>query len=217
MNAKKPLLIVGAGLMAEVALDCFRAPASRFDPVAFAVDAAYRDRDRLLDLPVEELETLATRRPPNDHAFFAAVGYSRRNAVRAALVERARAAGYEAASWVSPRAAIAPTSSVGGHSFILDFAVAEPRCEIGFDVVLWTGATVCHHARVGDHCFLGPRSVVASKTTIGACSFIGAGAILRDGLTIGERAFIGAGAVVTRDVAPGETIAAAESRTLRRD
>lgn len=107
-----------------------------------------------------------------------------------------------------------------------------PRIEIGSNVFVGNGCTLCAGSRIviGDHCLLsagvrihdndghprdsqrrregqpiGPGDTAA--VTVGENVWIGAGATILKGVTIGRNAIIGTGAVVTHDV-PADAVAA---------
>ena len=87
---------------------------------------------------------------------------------------------------------------------------------IGVDVTIGDACRVmdycyiCAHARIGNHCFLGPRVTLvngkfwdderAEGPAIRDDVSIGAGAILLRNVCIGKGAIVAAGSVVTKDV-----------------
>lgn len=160
--------------------------------LAFVVDEAYRTLPTLLGKPVRGWTEIT----PDDGAFFAAVGYSNGNRNRAAVFERAKAAGFTQPG----------LGGVNEGTIVLPGAIIEPYARIGLDVVLWTGAHVAHDTVVEDHVFVAPQAVIAGNCRIGERTFIGANATIRDGITIGADCVIGAGAVVLHDVPAGTVV-----------
>jgi len=93
--------------------------------------------------------------------------------------------------------------------------------EIGARAFLNTGVEiVCHHwVRIGDHCRIGPRCVLAdtnhhpvhegqkprvAPVKLGRNVWLGRGVTVLPGVTIGDHAVIAAGSVVFSDVPPRE-------------
>ncbi len=201
------VVIVGAGDLARLAR-AFFAEAGVLDVVGCAVDAAYLDGAALGELPVVAFEELERHFPPGEHEAFVAVGYRRVNAARADLCRRARAKGYRLATFVHPRAYVAPEARLGDNCIVFPGAVIEPFAALGDDVVVWSGAVIAHDTIVGDDCFFGPNASVSGKVTIGRGCFVGLNATLRDGISLGDGTVVGAGAVVKHDTRAGEVFPA---------
>src|SRR5262245_62835994 len=108
----RKLILVGDSAFAEVAFEYFTQE-SRYQVVAFAVEQAYRKRDRLFELPVVPFEELERLYPPADHHFFAATVYTQLNRLRTRLYQAAKAKGYRPASFLSPRAAVWHNARLG--------------------------------------------------------------------------------------------------------
>ena len=191
--------------MAEL-LDFYLTHDSPHEVVAFAATepAAGEFRGR----PLVPFATVVDSHSPEEHAMFVAVGYSRRNGLRARFYGEAKAKGYELISYVSSRASIWEDSQVGDNCSVFEGATIAPFARLGNDVCVWNGAHVGHHDEIADHCFFAPRATVAGFVTMGERAFIGAGATVRDGVHIAERTLVGAGATVLRDTTPGEVYTA---------
>ncbi|MBI4921074.1 MAG: acetyltransferase [Devosia nanyangense] len=195
---KTPLVIFGAAQIAELAHSYFSHD-SEYDPVAFAVDREFRDAETLAGLPVVPLDELAAAYPPQSHAAFVALSYSRLNAVRREKYLALKAMGYRMASYVSSRATVLNDGRIGENCFILEDNTIQPFVTIGDNVTLWSGNHIGHHSSIEDHCFLASHVVVSGGVRIGQSSFIGVNATLRDHITIGERCVIGAGTLILGD------------------
>jgi sugar O-acyltransferase (sialic acid O-acetyltransferase NeuD family) len=203
-------VIFGTSSFAECAHFYFTED-SEHDVVAFTVDESHLDRDELLGLPVVPFERVSDVYAPGDHGMFVAVGYSRVNRLRAELYDRAKAKGYELATYVSSKATTWPGLEVGDNCFIFEDNTIQPFTKIGNDVVMWSGNHIGHHSTIGDHCFVSSHVVVSGHVTIGPYCFLGVNATLRDSISIGEACVIGAAAVIMRSTgdrevyAPGRT------------
>lgn len=210
---RQPLVIFGAGDIAELALWYFRHDSS-YDVAGFTVDAAYLKEPTFHGLPVVPFDSVTQHFPPQRHAFFAALSYNGLNALRREKYLAGKALGYRIASYVSSRATVLNDGAVGEHCFILEDNTLQPFCRIGDNVTLWSGNHIGHHSVIGDHSFLASHIVVSGRVEVGSSCFIGVNATVRDHVRIGDRCVIGAAAVVLGDVeAEGVYMAAATERS----
>ena len=79
-----PIVVVGDGEFAEIACEYFTHD-SPYEVAAFAVERAFRRRDRLFDRPVVDFEDVEARFPPERFGAFVAVTFTQLNRVRARL------------------------------------------------------------------------------------------------------------------------------------
>jgi sugar O-acyltransferase (sialic acid O-acetyltransferase NeuD family) len=201
---KRRLVIVGAGEFAEIAHEYFTHD-SPYEVVGFSVDREFVREDRFRGLPVLPLDEVENHFSVDTHVAFVAVTYTRLNRVRARLFRVVKAKGYQCATYVSSRAFVWHTASIGENVFIFENNVVQHGVCIGNDVVLWSGNHIGHRSEIGDHCYLASHVVVSGYCKIGESSFLGVNATLADNVTVGANCLIGAGAVVLRD-APADTI-----------
>ncbi|MCI0457814.1 MAG: acetyltransferase [Gemmataceae bacterium] len=200
----RKLILIGDSAFAEVAFEHFTRE-SRYQVVAFAVERAYLQRDRLFDLPVVPFEDLEQLYPPADHHFFAATVYTQLNRLRARLYHAAKGKGYAPASFISPRAFVWHNVHLGEHCFVFENNVIQPFARIGDNVVLWSGNHIGHHTTVGDHCFISSHVVLSGFVELGTSCFFGVNATVGNNVKVGADCLIGAGAVVLKDV-PADTV-----------
>ncbi|NML47786.1 acetyltransferase [Ramlibacter sp. G-1-2-2] len=201
---KKPLVIFGAGDIAQLAEFYFRTD-SGYEVVAFTVDQGFLKEPSFCGKPVVPFEEVATRFPPGQHALFVAVSYAKLNAVRKEKFLAARAMGYELASYVSSRATVLNEGAIGANCFILEDNTVQPFARIGDNVTLWSGNHIGHHSAIGDHTFIASHVVVSGGVRIGEQCFIGVNATLRDHVTVGDRCVLGAATLLLED-APAEGV-----------
>jgi sugar O-acyltransferase (sialic acid O-acetyltransferase NeuD family) len=196
------IVIFGTGSMAEL-LDFYLTHDSPHEVVAFtATDAVGGEPFR--GRPLVPFESVVDSHPPRDHAMFVAVGYRKRNTLRARFHDEAKGKGYELISYISSRASVWDDTQVGDNCSVFEGATIAPFAQVGDDVAVWNGAHVGHHGVIGDHCFLAPAATLAGFVTLGDRVFVGAGATVRDGVHVAEGTLVGAGASVLRDTEPGE-------------
>jgi len=202
---ERPLLIIiGAGEFAEIAFEYFSND-SPYKVVGFAVERDYIRQNSLAGLPVVPYEEVETLFPPEQHSAFVAVTYTRLNRVRARLYRETKRKEYECASYVSSRAFIWPTVSIGENVFIFENNVVQHGVRIGNNVVLWSGNHIGHRSEISDHCYLASHVVVSGYCKIRESSFLGVNATLVNNITIGQNCLIGAGALILKD-APANTV-----------
>jgi sugar O-acyltransferase (sialic acid O-acetyltransferase NeuD family) len=208
----KPLVIFGAGDIAELAEFYFRTDTAR-KVAAFTVDGAYIGDASFKGLPVAPFEELERNFPPESHDLFVAVSYSKMNAVRSEKMIAAEAKGYSLASYVSSHSYVWQGFEIQSNQFILEDNTLQPFCRVGRGVTLWSGNHIGHHSVLGDYCFVASQVVVSGGVTIGDHSFLGVNATLRDHVTLGARCVVGAGAIILAD-APDEAVFAATATNL---
>jgi sugar O-acyltransferase (sialic acid O-acetyltransferase NeuD family) len=120
------------------------------------------------------------------------------------------------ATFVSPRAYLGVTASVGAGSLVAHSAHLGPAVRVGRGVIINTGAIVDHESSVGDCSHVSVGATVAGRCRIGRRVMIGAGAVVRDGQCIGDDVVIGAGAVVVSDLIQPGVYVGVPARPLRR-
>jgi sugar O-acyltransferase (sialic acid O-acetyltransferase NeuD family) len=197
----KPLVVFGAGDLAQLAHYYFTRDSDR-TIACFTLDSAYIKESSLFGLPVVPFEGLAKSHPPEGFDLFAALSYSKLNAVRKEKFLAAKAMGYRLPSYISSRATVLNDGRIGENCFILEDNTIQPFVSIGDNVTLWSGNHIGHHSRIHDHAFIASHVVVSGGCEIGESCFIGVNATLRDHIKIGERCVIGAGAIIMADTEP---------------
>jgi sugar O-acyltransferase (sialic acid O-acetyltransferase NeuD family) len=210
----KPLVILGAGAIAEVAHFYFTHDAKR-SVAAFTVDAEYLKERTFCGLPVTAMQDLQNAFPPQAHDLFVAMSYAKINAVRAQKCAEAKAKGYRLATYVSSKATVWPGFEPGENCFILEDNTIQPFVTIGANVTLWSGNHIGHHARIGNNCFITSHVVISGGVDVGENAFIGVNCTVRDHVRVGARSVIGAGSLVLEDV-PDDGVVAARGTELSR-
>jgi len=196
------VVIFGTGDYARIAA-VYLTEDSPHEVVAFTVDEAHMDAERLLDREVVPFGELADRYPPDRVEMLVAVAYTRINKARAEIFARCKGLGYGCVSYVSSRATLTGEVEVGENSFVFDENTLQPFVRVGDNCILWSGNHIGHDSTIGDHCFLTSHVVVSGNCTIGDYCFLGVNATLRDGLTVAPECVIGAGATLLQDTEKG--------------
>jgi sugar O-acyltransferase (sialic acid O-acetyltransferase NeuD family) len=192
------LVIFGTGTAAELAYTYFTRD-SEHEVVGFTIDDTYRDRDHLSSLPVCSFEEVEQRFPPEDHAFFVAVGYTRMNEIRAERCRDAKAKGYRLESYISSRSHYLSDAPPGENCFVFEGTIVQPYATIGRNVTMWSGSCVCHHSTVEDNVFIAPNATIAGFCRIGHNAFLGANSVVRDSVAVAPYSLVGAGALIKHD------------------
>ena len=195
---KKKLVIVGAGLFAEVVRVYFE-KYTDYSVEGFACHAEFKKTDVVYGCPLYELETLNKKCPPDSHDVFVAIGYRKMNKLRQAAYEEVKSWGYTCTTFVHPDVSIWPSTMLGDNVFIFEDNTIQPFTSIGNNTILWSGNHIGHHGRVGQHCFITSHVVVSGSCEIGNNVFIGVNATLRDGVKVLDESLIGAGALIMND------------------
>jgi sugar O-acyltransferase (sialic acid O-acetyltransferase NeuD family) len=208
------LIIVGDRVFAEIAYEYFTHD-SPYQVVAFSVESGYRERDELLGLPVLDLETLAERYDPAEHAVYVALTYGQVNRVRTRLAAYAKSRGFNLASYVSSNAFVWRNVQLGEHCFIFEDNTIQPYVTVGSNVVMWSGNHIGHHSTIRDNVFVSSHVVVSGGVDVGENSFLGVNSTLVNDIAIGRDTWIGPHVVITRDVEAGSVYRPA--RSDRRD
>ncbi len=194
---KEPIVIFGAGDIARLAHFYFTTD-SAYEVVAFTVDAAYRESDTFLGLPLVAFESVLEQYPPQQYKLFIALSYAGVNRVRAEKYQQAKALGYSLVSYISSKATVL-TEAIGENCFILEDNTVQPFVAIGNNVTLWSGNHIGHDAIIKDHCFISSHVVISGHVTVEPYCFIGVNATLRNNITIAPACVIGAGALILHD------------------
>ncbi|WP_028448701.1 acetyltransferase [Chitinibacter tainanensis] len=210
---KEKLVIFGSGDIAQLAHYYFSTD-SKYEVVAFTLDADYISEEEFCGLPVVPFENISDEYPPNSYAMFVAIGYSKLNAIRKEKYLAAKMKGYKLASFISTHTTVLNEGRIGENCFIFENNTIQPFVTIGNNVTLWSGNHIGHHSVIHDHTFIASHAVISGGVEIGEQCFIGVNATLRDHIKIGVRCVIGAGALLLADAAPeGVYIGSATERS----
>ena len=196
------LIIVGDSAFAEIAMEYFSLD-SNYQVVGFSVERSFLKRDQLHGLPVVPFEDIQTYFDPKTHHIYVAIVYSQLNRLRARLASKAKAFGYQLASYVSSRAFVWRNVELGEHCFIFEGNTLQPYARIEDNVVLWSGNHIGHHSIIRSNCFIASHVVVSGFCDVGENSFIGVNATLSNNITIGADNWIGPNITIMKDTYSG--------------
>lgn len=106
------------------------------------------------------------------------------NQLRKAVVARLRAAEFELATVIHPRAIVSPSAKIGQGSAIMAGAVIGTEAKLGEGVIVNCGAVVDHHCEVEDFAHLGVHAAMAGGSVLGKGAWMQAGSALGYGVKI---------------------------------
>lgn len=195
----RPLLIFGAGEIAEVAEFYFRKLGRKI--AAFTVDKEWVKEATFLGHTLMALEEALQFAPPDTNDGFVAVSYARMNDVRAAKAAEMQALGYTLISYVSPDA-VNLAARIGTNCFILEHNTLQPFVRIGNNVTLWSGNHIGHHSVIEDNVFIASHVVVSGGVTVGANTFAGVNVTIGDHVKIAPYSLLGAGSLILESTEP---------------
>lgn len=194
----KKLVIYGTGLIAEVA-DFYFSTDSDYEVVAFTNSEEFLTETEFRGKPIVPFELIAESHPPDEFELFIALGYAKRNRIRALRFLEAQEIGYCLATYVSSRATVL-SSNIGSNCFVLENNVIQPFTQIGDNTTLWSGNHIGHHTEIGSHVFISSHVVVSGVCSIGDSSFLGVNSTIHDNVSVGQFSIVGAGAIVQNDL-----------------
>jgi sugar O-acyltransferase (sialic acid O-acetyltransferase NeuD family) len=210
----KPLVLFGAGKIAEVLLYFFRHHSER-EVVACCVDADYVPGPQWSGLPVVPFDRVVETYPPQTHDMFVALGYQDMNGLRANRCDKARALGYTLASYVHPQSGLPQDCELGDNCFIMNHVLIHPRVRLGSNVFVWSGAMIGHHSTIGDNCWLTSCCNISGVVTAGASCFFAVNSTVAHNVRLGNECFVGANALVTKCADEGQVFLAESAKPFR--
>lgn len=209
----RPLVLVGAGEMARIALEYFEHD-SDYDVVAFSVERAHLKEPSIEGRPVLPYEDLPATYPPAAAELFVAIPATGLNRLRTRFYEDGKRRGYRFATYVSSRAFVWRNARIGENSFVFEHNVIQPFVTVGDNCILWSGNHVGHRSVVHDNVFVASHAVISGYCEIGRGSFVGVNATFNDGVKVAADNVIGSGALVVRDTEPGKVYVGSPARAL---
>lgn len=112
---------------------------------------------------------------------------------------------------IHPGALVEPSAKLAEGIQVFGFAFVGAAVQLGFGVIVNTGAILSHDCTVGDCSHIAPGAVLAGEVKVGRGVLVGMGVTTGIGIEIGEGARIGNGARIHDHVPPGTIISAGSS------
>jgi len=190
------VIIYGTGKMAELICYSFLND-SPYEVIAFCVDDAYCEASKgksLLGIPIYNFADIQIKFPPDHYHMHIAVG---RNSAREAIYNKAKAAGYSFANYVSSKASLWPDLVYGDNVFIDQFCGIHPFVTIGNNCML-IAARVGHHSVVESNTLLS-GTILAGNVRVGEGSFLGINSAVKEDVVVGTNNIIGANVFINKN------------------
>ena len=208
------VVVFGDGPFASMVCFCLRND-SRFIPVAFAINAAFRTKEQHQNLAVHAFEELQRHFDPTATAVAIAIGPHDGNRRRAELLRSAVERGFQTLTYVSTRAITWPGLEIGRNSFVFEGTVVQPFARIGANTIVRSSVHVSHHVEIADDCFISAGVCFGGGAKVRARAFIGLNATIRDNIEIAEGCVVGAGSVVIANTEPESVYVGVPAKKLR--
>jgi sugar O-acyltransferase (sialic acid O-acetyltransferase NeuD family) len=210
----KEIIIFGIGKIADV-IQYYMREEGGVTVKAFTVDEEYANIAEFNGLPVVPFETIEATYPPSQYDMFIAVGYHDLNALRASIMAKAEAKGYQLISFAHPQSGIPKDLVMGKNCFIMSNVCIHPRVKLGDDVFVWSGAVLGHHSTIGNHVWFTSAANISGNVIIGDNCFFAVNSTVGHSVTIGSEAFIGANTLVTKNIEDGKVVIAESHRPIK--
>lgn len=137
--------------------------------------------------------------------------------LRSVLYKRAKDAGLELSSIISPKAYVSSLSEIGEGTIIAPFCSVQATASIGANVSVNTASIIGHDVKIERDCVISSMVNLGGGVKIGSGSFCGMGALIKEGVAVGASTIIGMGSVLHKDV-PDDVIALGDpARVMRRN
>jgi sugar O-acyltransferase (sialic acid O-acetyltransferase NeuD family) len=127
-----------------------------------------------------------------------AVGQLPSPALRTALWQRARQAGFLMPAIASPLAYVSPHALLGAGSIVMHQALLNAGVEVGENCIVNSRAHLDHDVVIGADCHIATAVVLNGDVRVGRGSFIGSHSVVMEGVEIPPGSVLPIGSVVTR-------------------
>jgi len=197
--AAKKLLIFGAGETATIAAEFFVLD-TKESLSGFVVDDKYWRSDLMHHgYRVHPLSSMHKYFSPTQYKIFIGLSYGELNRQRLKVFQHFESLGYELTSYISPRATIWRTATIGKNCMIFEGNNIQHGAKIEDNVILWSGNHIGHGSKICHSSYLSSHVCIAGFSEIGERSFIGINASIIDQIKVAEDCFIAAGAMVNKN------------------
>lgn len=210
----KPIVIFGAGKIAEVLLYYFQNHSDR-EVIACTTNQSYLPGNSWNNLPTVPFENLVETYSPSEFDLFVALGYQDLNNLRQDKCEEARKMGYSLASYIHPDSGLPSDCVHGDNCFVMNNVMIHPRVCMGNNVFVWSGAMIGHHSIIGDNCWLTSCCNISGSVTLGRNCFMAVNSTITNSVEVGKNCYIGANVLVASSAVDDAVYIANASKQFR--
>ena len=216
MQCKKVVIFGGDGGGSNIAMAMLEASQNGYNEMAF--HGFINDKDgveSIAGFPVIGGKKDIPRLISEGYLFIKAVQKIDGQKYRVDLFESFGIPESQLATFVHPKAYVAPNASIGPGCVVMPNASVLNSVEMGKCVLVFPGATISHHCMIDDHGFFAARSCIGSYCTTNRAVYCGYNCTIGQRLTLGQYSLVGMGAVVCKDVKPFEVVVGNPAKPLR--
>lgn len=120
-------------------------------------------------------------------------------AVREALYNKIKVAGYKLTTIFGPGCSVLPGAVVGEGCIMYEGCISADVV-IGNNVLFNGKVLIGHDAIIGSHSVLSALCFIGGHTEIGKCVYLGPGAMVKDRIVVGDNSILSLGTVILRNV-----------------
>lgn len=192
MRNQRQFIVVGCGGFGKEVLWTVQnldAAASAYEIIGYCDDDSAKKGQIIYGFPVlgspEEVDPRLSVKP----CFICSIGD---NAVRARVVNRIMALGWEPVTIIDPSVIVADDVVIGVGTYIGARTVLSPNARIGQHVLVNNLATIGHDSIIGDFAQVSPGGRVSGASVMGEGSLLGSNAVISQLRKLGRYATLGA-------------------------
>ena len=212
----RPLILLGAGGHAKVALSLARAAGWAMLGVCDP-ELAQQDLREWRGLRVLGGDEALADVDPTQVGLLNGVGQAVGGGPRQRLFDELAQRRFRFPALVHPAATVDPSAALDDGVQIMAGAIVQADSRIGRNTIVNTRASVDHDCVLGPHVHIAPGATLCGSVRVDDGAFVGAGATVVQGLRIGSRAFVEAGAVLVRDLGERQRWPSAEPAKVAND
>ena len=210
-NAKKPILILGAGGHAKVLIDALQQSGNT---ILGMTDPNALEGQNLMGMPILGDDNRILEYSPSNILLVNTLGSVRDTQARRKLFDLWKAKGYSFAQVIHPKAILAPDVLLAEGVQVLAGAIINTGTTVGQNTIINTGSIIEHDCVIGAHVHIAPGSRVAGQVHICDQTHVGIGSTIIQNLTVGEYCLIAAGAVVVTSCKAGAIMMGVPARQV---
>ena len=158
----------------------------RYDVVAFTVDESKCNKSLFLGTQVIPFQHLDRHYSQREVLLFPAIGYSKLNTIREAVMFEIENAGYELLTYISKLAYIGANTKIGEGCYICEFVSIGINSVIGKATIFLPNSRIGHHNCIEDYCYFSNSVSIGGHAILKRNCFVGLHATIRNGVTIEE-------------------------------
>ena len=211
----KTLIIFGATAFSRLIKDAVEEDTGR-QVAAYCVNRSYLDGTTQIDnIPVVAFEDLDSLFEKGQLEVLITVGYAKMNDSRARVFNACEERGYLIASFVHSTVRC-KADEIGHGNIILADCVLHPHSTLGDGNILVNDTVIGHDTKVGSFNFMAGITT-GGLSVIGDHCFLGIKSIVCNNCKVGDYTLLGAGTVLSSDSEDHTVVMPARNRTIRLD